>query len=299
MNLRKENAASKQQLQDLKIQLDKLDSEKKILEQKLTAGPNMTAESKEYQVIKKHYEQIKEASLKLKTEYDDLEFSNAQLQQVLIKANDESNSKILALEISLKESNDAYRVAESERLKLQEQMSTLYKIFDTVVNPTRTGVRNTSSGEVDIDAVVQTVPELGVRGDPVVGGAGRSESSLPRQNQSVTGGQQLEVENEDDFEKTLEILSVNKNKGFNRKNGPTAAAEKNPQDSVARPSFAETVKNKTAAQRNQEKVVSKQNINISVNEKIMNRNVNPANINVDVVKTVSYTHLTLPTNREV
>ena len=64
-----------------------------------------------------------QASLKLKTEYDDLEFSNEQLQQVLIKANDESNSKILALEISLKESNDAFRVAESERLKLQEQMS--------------------------------------------------------------------------------------------------------------------------------------------------------------------------------
>jgi len=238
------------------------------------SNANVGANDK-YEKLKKEYDSLKKASYKLRQEYDDLESANEQLSEVITKEGEKDKSKIVALEIALKESTEEFRVAERGRIVLQEQMSTLYKIFDTVVN---TNGQKSNPGE-EIDAKVS---KNDTYKNPVIKTKVSDEENSEADDYVIVSD-----EEGDDFEKTIQYLTINKSKGFNRKEGPAASPKKN--------TFASAVSSnkhhkkdssteETGNENNLKKVTApKKNDMNTVNNKIMNRDPKSSN-NVRTVK---------------
>ena len=78
--------------------------------------------------MQEEVQELREKLDSLKEDKEELETANDLLQTVINKERYENNSQILALKIDHQQTQDAFKVAESARLTLEEKNSTLFKI---------------------------------------------------------------------------------------------------------------------------------------------------------------------------
>ena len=222
----------REEVDELKKQLNDL------VQSKMKVDESLTKSQENFKKLKLKTLKINEDKAKLEESKEGLEETNDLLERALNKEREENKSKILALTIALNDAQEALKVSQTARIKLEEEKTTLYKIYETKFqqNSITTGANRTVAPEPQSvrfgdSTQSKTVSKSRETNLNTVEAAAVTDLITVADKDE----QDKEIEEQNNFLDDLEVLSLNRKQGFNRKDGPSAPAKTNSHQSLVDP----------------------------------------------------------------